>query len=670
MPRFGEIVPAAIAPALDELLAESRARIVALEECAGEADWDGFAGPLQDLAERLERFWAPVSHLNAVCDSAALRQAYADCLPKLTAYHAELGQNRLLFEGYRRLADSRAFAQISPARRKVVTNALRDFRLAGVELEGQARERFREIATELATLANRFEQNLLDATDHWHLDLYDAADLAGLPATALALARQSAASAGQSGWRFTLQAPSYLPFMMFSDRRELRQQMYEAFVTRASDTGPDGGRWDNGELMVQILALRSELAQLLGFGSFADYALADRMASSVAEVNGFLDDLVGRTRALAQRELDELRDYVFNIHGLTALEAWDIPYYAEKLKQSRYAFNDEDVRPYFPLPRVLEGLFDVARRLFGVTVKSATVEQVWHPDVSFFHILDADGELRGRFFLDLYAREHKRGGAWMADCIGRCRTGLGALQVPAAFLTCNFPPPVDGEPSLLAHDDVVALFHEFGHGLHHLLTQVDEAAVAGINGVPWDAVELPSQFLENWCWEGAALAGIAGHYQTGEPLPAKLLGRMRGARNFQSALQMVRQLEFSVFDLGLHGHEAPATVAAIQQVLNQVRARVAVIEPPAYNRFQNSFSHIFAGGYAAGYYSYKWAEVLSADAFGRFQEEGIFNAACGADFLHLILEAGGINEPLENFVAFRGREPAVDALLHQADLDR
>jgi oligopeptidase A len=457
--------------------------------------------------------------------------------------------------------------------------------------------------------------------------------------------------------------------MMFSDRRELRQQMYEAFVTRASDTGPDGGRWDNGELMVQILALRSEMVQLLGFASFADYALADRMATSVAEVNGFLDDLVGRTRALAQRELDELRDYVLNVHGLTALEAWDIPYYAEKLKQSRYAFNDEDVRPYFPLPRVLEGLFDVAHRLFGVTVKSATVEQVWHPDVSFFHILDADGELRGRFFLDLYARKHKRGGAWMADCIGRCRIGLGALQVPAAFLTCNFPPPVDGEPSLLAHDDVVALFHEFGHGLHHLLTQVDELAVAGINGVPWDAVELPSQFLENWCWEGAALAGIAGHYQTGEPLPAKLLGRMRGARNFQSALQMVRQLEFSVFDLGLHGQEAPATVAAIQQALDQVRARVAVIEPPSYNRFQNSFSHIFAGGYAAGYYSYKWAEVLSADAFGRFQEEGIFNAACGADFLHLILEAGGVNEPLENFVAFRGREPTVDALLHQAGLD-
>jgi len=668
LPRFAEIEPHHVEPALDALLAENRAQIKKLATQSNRADWKDFAVPLVLIEERLDRLWATVSHLNAVCDSEDLRRAYEAALEKRTTYQTEVSQNRDLFAGFKRINESGELDRLDLAKQKTVSNAIRDFRLGGVELEGTARQRFAAIATELAALSNRFEQNLLDATDGWHLDLTAEPDLEGLPETARALARQTAELAGIEGWRFTLQAPAFVPFMMFSSRRELRREMYHAYVTRASDCGPNAGRWDNSVVMDRILELRSEQATLLGYDQYVDYALVTRMATTSANVQIFLDDLVDRTRSHARKDLEELVKFTAQEAPDTELEVWDLPYWSERLRQSRYQFSQEEVRPYFPLPRVLEGMFEVVRQLFGIVVRpAAATPQVWHPDAMFFEILDDAATVRGQFYLDAYARTNKRGGAWMADCIGRYRKPDGSLQTPVALLTCNFSPPVDDKPSLLTHEDVLTLFHEFGHGLHHMLTKVDEPAVAGINGVPWDAVELPSQFLENWCWERAALDLISGHFESGERLPAELLQNLRDARNFQSGLQMVRQLEFSVFDLRLHSDEIPGK-QSIQDVLNEVRRDVAVVQPPSFNRFQHSFSHIFAGGYAAGYYSYKWAEVLSADAFGRFEEQGLFDRDSGKAFLTEILEQGGVQDPLAMFVAFRGREPSVDTLLRHLGL--
>ena len=668
LPRFAEIEPHHVEPALDALLAENRAQIKKLATQSNRADWKNFAVPLVLIEERLDRLWATVSHLNAVCDSEDLRRAYEAALEKRTTYQTEVSQNRDLFAGFKRINESGELDRLDLAKQKTVGNAIRDFRLGGVELEGTARQRFAEIATELAALSNRFEQNLLDATDGWHLDLTAEPDLEGLPESARALARQTAELAGIEGWRFTLQAPAFIPFMMFSSRRELRREMYHAYVTRASDCGPNAGRWDNSVVMDRILELRSEQAALLGYDQYVDYALVTRMATTSANVQIFLDDLVDRTRSHARKDLEELVKFTAQEAPDTELEAWDLPYWSERLRQSRYQFSQEEVRPYFPLPRVLEGMFEVVRQLFGIVVRpAAATPQVWHPDAMFFEILDDAATVRGQFYLDAYARTNKRGGAWMADCIGRYRKPDGSLQTPVALLTCNFSPPVDDKPSLLTHEDVLTLFHEFGHGLHHMLTKVDEPAVAGINGVPWDAVELPSQFLENWCWERAALDLISGHFESGERLPAELLQNLRDARNFQSGLQMVRQLEFSVFDLRLHLDEIPGK-QSIQDVLDEVRRDVAVVQPPSFNRFQHSFSHIFAGGYAAGYYSYKWAEVLSADAFGRFEEQGLFDRDSGKAFLTEILEQGGVQDPLAMFVAFRGREPSVDTLLRHLGL--
>ena len=668
LPRFAEIGADQVESALDAALAQSRAKIEAVESQCPTASWASVASEMQDIEEYLERVWAPVSHLNAVRDNTAFRAAVEACLPKLSQFHSEVGQNLNLYEGYRKIANAPDFDDLPAARKKVVKNALRDFRLSGAELEGDARERFREIVSELSTLCNRFDQNLLDATDHWCLDILEENDLQGLPQSAIDLARKTAEDASLPGWRFSLQAPSYIPFMTFCENRILRETMYEAYVTRASDTGPDAGQFDNGSLMVQILALRAEMASLLGFADYAQYALEDRMADSAQEVGEFLQTLAGRAKEAATEELDTLRRFALTEHGEQNLEAWDIAFYSEKLKQSLYAFSDEEIRPYFPLPRVLEGLFFVTEKLFGVKVRETSCASAWHDDVQFFELLNDDGSVRGCFFLDLYSRSHKRGGAWMADCISRRRLPDSGIQNPVAFLTCNFIPPIGDKPSLLTHDDVVTLFHEFGHGLHHLLTQVDEPAVSGISGVPWDAVELPSQFLENWCWETEALNQISGHYETGERLPSALLERMRGARNFQSAMQMLRQIEFSVFDMALHEGSPSTSVEELQARIDAVRKEVAVLIPPTFNRFQNSFSHIFAGGYAAGYYSYKWAEVLSADAFSRFEEEGIFDEQSGRDFVRLVLESGGVNEPLENFAAFRGRPPEIDALLRHSGL--
>ena len=669
LPRFAAIRPEHVGSALDALLVSNQAVIGQLESAVrDDADWESFAQPLEDLEDRLQKMWSPVSHLNAVADTEDLRDAYQNSLEKLTTYRAALGQNKTIFQGYRNIQAHADFSGLDAAKRKVILNAVRDFRLSGVELEGKERARFKDIITDLATLSNKFEHNVMDATDGWALLLDVPADLAGLPESAITLARKTAESAGHSGWQFTLQAPSYMPFMRYSEHSDLRRQMYEAFVTRASDRGPQADRWDNTTLMTQILGLRQELAALLGYSNYAEYALVDRMASSVAEVEGFLIDLISRARPQAQRELQALEDFAGRSTGDNVVAPWDIAYHSEKLRQATYHFDQEELRPYFPLPRVLSGLFEIVNRLFGITVTKA-VADVWHPDVMFYEIRDEGGEIRGRFYLDLYAREHKRSGAWMAECVGRYRRPDNAVQTPVAFLTCNFTQPLDDKPALLTHDDVITLFHEFGHGLHHLLSLVEEPSVTGISGVPWDAVELPSQFLENWCWEQGALDLVTCHVDTGEPLPDKLLQKLRGARNFQSGMQMVRQLEFGLFDFRLHASAAQISADDIQRLLDDVRQQVAVVTPPPFDRFPHAFSHIFSGGYAAGYYGYLWAEVLSADAYNRFEQEGVFNTAAGRAFLQHILETGGVEEPLDVFRAFRGREPSIDAFLRHWGLN-
>jgi oligopeptidase A len=667
LPRFSAICPEHVAPALDALLADNRQRREELLARGGDYTWDNLAQPLEDMGERLARLWSPVSHLNAVMNNDALRAVYNESLPKLTDYATELAQDERIYAAYKAIAASAEYARLSAAQRKIIDNTLRDFRLAGAELSPDKKARFKEIQTELSQLQSRFSENVLDATQAWELLVTDEAELAGLPESARAVARQSAQQAGKDGWRFTLEFPSYLAIMTYADRRELRRQMYEAYVTRASDHGPHAGRWDNGPLMVQIVKLRAESARLLGYASYAEYALQSRMAKSVREVMDFLHDLAARSRPAAQRDLEELRQYARAEHGVTELATWDIAYYSEKLRQARYSFSEEEVRPYLPDTRVVPGLFQVVQRLYGITIRPIEGVDVWHPDVRVYEIRDASGELRGRFYLDLYARANKRGGAWMDDCVGRKRMPDG-VQVPVAYLVCNFTPPVDGRPALLTHDEVTTLFHEFGHGLHHMLTRVDYWGVAGINGVAWDAVELPSQFMENWCWEREAMDLLTGHHVTLAPLPAALFDKMYAARNFQSGMQSVRQLEFALFDMQLHAGSPADSPADVQRLLDQVRHEVAVVMPPAYNRFQNGFSHVFAGGYAAGYYSYKWAEVLSADAFSKFEERGVFDRATGREFLSHILEQGGAHDPMELFVRFRGRKPTIDALLRHSGL--
>ncbi|MBI3576139.1 MAG: oligopeptidase A [Gammaproteobacteria bacterium] len=667
LPRFAAIRPEHVKPALDSLLADNRRALEQLLASVTQCSWDNFAQPIEDMKERLARMWSPVSHLNGVLNSDALRAVYNENLPRLSEYYTELAQDERLYAGYKAIAAAPDYAQLTTAQKKIIANTLRDFRLAGAELPADKKARFKDIQKELSLVTSRFSENVLDATQAWELLITNEADLAGLPDSARALAQQAAQQQGKAGWRFTLEGPSYIAFLTYADRRELRRQMYEAFVTRASEVGPYAGRWDNGELIPTILKLRTEAAALLDYPNYAEYALQTRMAKSVAEVMQFLRDLARRARPAAQQEFEELKRFAHEQHGVAALDAWDVAYYSEKLRQQRYAISQEDLRPYLPETKVVPGMFEVVRRLYGLDIRELRGVQVWHPNVRFFEIRDGVGELRGRFYMDLYARANKRGGAWMDDCISRKRSTEG-VQVPVAYLVCNFSPPVNGRPALFTHDEVTTLFHEFGHGLHHMLTRVDYVGVAGINGVAWDAVELPSQFMENWCWERAALDLIAAHHETGAPLPQALYRKMIAARNFQSGMQCVRQLELALFDMRLHGDFEPAGPKTVQQLLDEVRAEVAVLFPPAYNRFQNGFTHIFAGGYAAGYYSYKWAEVLSADAFSKFEENGVFDQHTGMEFLSHVLERGGTEEPMELFVRFRGRKPTVDALLRHTGL--
>ncbi|MDU3154296.1 oligopeptidase A [Hafnia alvei] len=663
LPPFSKIKPEDIVPAVKSALADCRAEVERVVAQEAPFTWDNLCQPLAEVDDRLSRIFSPVSHLNSVQNSPELREAYEQCLPLLSEYGTWVGQHEGLYQAYRSLKDGAGFAALTKPQKKAVENSLRDFELSGIGLPKEKQQRYGEIMARLSELGSAFSNNVLDATMGWSKLITDEKELSGLPESALAAAKALAESKEKEGWLLTLDIPSYLPVMTYADNRELRHEMYQAFTTRASDQGPNAGQWDNSEIMAETLQLRHELAQLLGFKSYADKSLATKMAENPQQVLAFLNDLAERARPQGEQELAELREFTRQHFDVTELEAWDITYYSEKQKQHLYSISDEQLRPYFPEQRVLSGLFEVVKRIYGITAKERHDIDVWNPEVRFFELYDATGELRGSFYLDLYAREHKRGGAWMDDCVGRLRRADGSLQKPVAYLTCNFNRPIGDKPALFTHNEVTTLFHEFGHGLHHMLTTIETAGVSGINGVPWDAVELPSQFMENWCWEPEALAFISGHYQTNEPLPQEMLDKMLAAKNYQAALFILRQLEFGMFDFRLHTEFDPAQGARILDTLKEVKALVAVMPSPSWGRFPHAFSHIFAGGYAAGYYSYLWAELLSADAFSRFEEEGIFNVDTGRAFLDNILSQGGSDEPMNLFKNFRGREPKIDAML-------
>ncbi len=665
LPLFSAIEPKDIKPAIEKAIATCKQEI---DEVVASKDYSyaNLVLRLEEVDDKLSKMWSPVSHMNSVVSSDELREAHDACLPLLSEYGTWVGQHHGLYQAYEALKASEEYATLDAQRKKVIDNAIRDFTLSGVALPEDKKQRFAQIQAKLSELSSTFSNNVMDATMGWTKHITDEDELAGMPESAKEAAAQAAHQKDLQGWLFTLDIPSYLPVMLYADNRSLREEMYRAYATKASDQGPNAGKWDNTAIIKEILALRTELAQLLGFDSYAERSLATKMAESTEQVETFLRDLAAKSKPQAEHELQEVRAYAEQTHQVTDLQAWDLPYYSEKLKQEKYTISDEMLRPYFPEDKVLSGLFEVVHRLYGLKIIEQPGIDTWHDDVRYFTITDSADALRGSFYLDLYARAKKRGGAWMGECRVRRETASGEIQLPVAYLTCNFNAPIGDKPALFTHDEVVTLFHEFGHGIHHMLTKMSVAGVSGINGVPWDAVELPSQFLENWCWEEEALNFISGHYETGDPLPTDLLDRMLAARDYQSAMQMVRQLEFSLFDFLLHSQDGPSV--DVQQVLNAVRDEVAVVVPPSFNRFQHSFGHIFAGGYAAGYYSYKWAEVLSADAYSKFEEDGIFNRETGKSFLENILEMGGSKAPMDLFVAFRGREPQVDALLRHSGI--
>lgn len=666
LPQFSAIKPEHIQPAIKQAIEACKTKINELLE-QDNYSWDNLIAPIEEVDDQLSRKWSPISHMNSVVSNDELREAHDACLPFLSEYGTWVGQNTDLYNAYCQIQASDNFAYLTEAQQKVINHGIRDFKLSGVALDDTKKARYAEIQSRLSDLGSTFSNNVMDATLGWQKQVTDKAQLAGLPDSALDAAKQLAESKNLTGWLFTLDIPSYLPIMTHADNAQLREEMYRAYTSRASDQGPNAGQWDNTEVINETLSLRQELAQLLDFKHFADYSLASKMANSSEQVNGFLQDLAKRSKPQAQQDIQTLADFAKEHFQKDSLEAWDYAYYSEKLKEQTYKISDEQLRPYFPENTVVKGLFEVISRLYNLTITARDNVDTWHKDVSFYDIHDSSGALRGSFYFDLFAREKKRGGAWMDECQVRRQKLDGSQQYPVAYLTCNFNGPVGNKPALFTHDEVVTLFHEFGHGIHHMLTKINVGGVSGINGVPWDAVELPSQFLENWCWQPEALSFISGHFETGEPLPRVLLDNMLAARNFQSAMQMLRQLEFSLFDFSLHEHFV-AGKTNVQQWLDEVRKQVAVIIPPSFNRFQNSFGHIFAGGYAAGYYSYKWAEVLSSDAFSRFEEEGIFNRQTGHDFLTNILEMGGSKDPMQLFIAFRGREPEVDALLRHSGI--
>jgi oligopeptidase A len=665
LPRFAEIKPEHVAPAIEQLLGECRTLIARLLADSTTPTWQNFVVPMEDAHERLSRAWGPVGHLNAVMNSPELREAYNAGLPLMTQYYAELGQNLELFNKFKALRNSPEFLTLTPTRKKIIENELRDFRLGGAELSEEKKSRYLEIQERQSELSSRFSDNLLDATNDYTLVIECRGELNGLPEDALQTAHEAAIAAGKAGWLFTLKAPSYLPVMQFADNRELREKIYRAYATRASEFGKVD--WDNSPLMKEIVQLRGEEARLLGFNNFGELSLAAKMAESPKQVIEFMRELALRSRPFAEKDLVELRDFAKTSLGLNELHSWDTTYSSEKLREQRYAFSEQEVKEYFPEDAVLTGLFKLVETLYGLKIVEASAP-IWHETVRFFDIRDAQGALVGQFYFDLYARASKRGGAWMDDVITRRRLANGEIQTPVAYMNCNFSAPVGGKAAVFTHDEVITLFHEFGHGLHHLLTEVEDLGVSGINGVEWDAVELPSQFMENYCWEWDVLRTMTRHVTTGVSLPRTLFDKMLAAKNFQSGLQSLRQIEFALFDMLMHSDFDAAGNKTILQLLDEVRAEVAVLIPPEFNRFPHSFSHIFAGGYGAGYYSYKWAEVLSADAYSLFEEHGVLNPDVGARFRSQVLAVGGSRDAMDSFTAFRGREPTIDALLRHNGL--
>jgi len=659
LPKFDQVRAEHVEPAIDHLLAQGRLCIENLATSSEAPTWDNFAKPLEDMEEKLGRAWSQVGHMNAVVNNPELREAYNASLPKLTDFYSDLGQDERLYAKFRALKNSAGFATLNSAQQKIVENELRDFRLGGAELPEKEKARFKEIQEALSKLTTKFEENLMDTVNDYAHFVEDVSALTGMPEDAIQAAQDAAKQDGKSGYKFTLHFPSYMPVLQYCEHRPLRELLYRAYATRASEFGKKD--WDNTPLISEILKLRLEASKLLGYKNYAEMSLATKMADSPADVTAFLDNLAQRAKPFAQRDMQELTEYAATL-GIQDMQAWDVAYVSEKLREEKYAFSDQEVKQYFPEEQVLAGLFRVVETIFGVFVKKSTAP-VWHADATFYEITDKNNKPIGQFYLDLYARNNKRGGAWMDEAITRRKQGDNQVTTPVAYLTCNFSAPVGNKPALFTHDEVITMFHEFGHGLHHMLTQVEDYGVSGIKGVEWDAVELPSQFMENFCWEWDVIRHMTKHVDTGEPLPRTLFDKMIAAKNFQAGMQTVRQIEFSLFDMRLHGNFDPHGELSTLDLIEQVRDEVAVVRPPQWNRFPHGFTHIFAGGYAAGYYSYKWAEVLSADAYSMFEENGVLCAETGQRFWHEILAKGGSRPALESFVAFRGRAPDIEALL-------
>ena len=667
LPQFSKIEIKDIEPAIDKVINDNQQQLTKLLEKNKSISWEMLNKILEQMDNTLSRVWSPVSHMNSVVNNDELRKVHDLCVPKLSSYSTEQSQNSELYKAYNSIKESEEFSKLDKANKKVIENSLLQFELNGVALGNNEKKKFKEIKQRLSSLKSKFEQNVMDATQAFRIHIEEKSELAGLPGFVKDMAKQAAKEEELKGWLFTLDAPSFIAVMTYSDIRAFREEMYNAFTTRASNKGPNAGEFDNSEVMEEILKSRKDLADILGYKNYAEVSIANKMAESTDDVINFLTNLVSKSKSQADSEFETLKSFAKNYCEIRKIEAWDVMYVSEKLKQREYGISQEELKPYFPAPGVINGLFEIVNKLYGIKITEKTGIDVWHTDVKFYEIEDEDGNLRGQFYLDLYARNNKRGGAWMDECISRMKCA-DSIQTPVAYLTCNLTPPVGNKPALLNHDEVTTLFHEFGHGLQHMLTKVDPLFVSGISGVEWDAVELPSQFMENWCWEKEGLEFISGHVDTGDKLPEALYEKLLKARNFQSAMIMVRQLEFSLFDFRLHMEYATQGFKNIQALLNEVRQQVAVIIPPSYNQFQHGFSHIFAGGYGAGYYSYKWAEVLSADAYSKFEETGIFNAETGKEFLHCILETGGSEKAMDLFKRFRGREPKIDALLKHSGL--
>lgn len=668
LPVFSKVDPKNVEKDITAILDQNRAQLQDILKDKDNISWDTLMLPLEEMNDKLHRYWSPISHLNAVAQTEELRDAYNKSQELITAYYTEMSQNFDLFRAVLSILESMEFSSLSPAQQKIITNDIRDFKLSGVDLPETEKNRLTAVSMELSKLGNKFSDNLLDATNAWTIHITDETRIDGLPEQARQLAIENAKQRNLDGYVFTLEYPSYSTAIRYLKDRELRKTIYEAYATRASEVGPDAGKWDNTKVMEDIMRYRTELARMVGFKNFAEYSLATKMAGATEEVIDFLHDLVSHSKTFAQQDIAEVAAIASELDEITQLEAWDVHYYSHILQLRKFNFSQEDFRPYFPADKVMQGMFTIVNKLYGITIKEEKNIDTWNPQVQFFSVHDADGNFRAGFYTDLFARPNKRGGAWMDECLVRF-VNKDKTQFPVAYLTCNFMRPVDGKPALLTHEDVLTLFHEFGHCLHHMLTKVDLPSVAGINGVPWDAVEYPSQFMENFCWERQALDLFAGHYETGAPFPEDLYRKMLAAKHFQSGMQMIRQLEFSLFDFELHmAYNPDDQNPQVASILDKVRGEVSVLRSPAFNRFQHSFSHIFGGGYAAGYYSYKWAEVLSADTYSAFEENGLFDKATGMSFLNNVLEVGGVQEPMESFVAFRGRKPSIDALLKHSGL--